>query len=78
MASATLLFTFSVDWFFISHRLAIARAARDAGYDVHAACKLTGREVELRAEGFTIHPLRMDRSTTTGRGSCGRCVTWPR
>jgi glycosyltransferase involved in cell wall biosynthesis len=68
MASATLLYIVNVDWFFISHRLGIARAARDSGYDVHIACGLTGREGELRAEGFTVHPLRMERGTTDGSG----------
>ena len=55
MASATLLFIVNVDWFFISHRLRIAQAARDAGYDVHVACSLTGREDEMRSEGLTVH-----------------------
>lgn len=68
MASATLLYIVNVDWFFISHRLRIAQAARDAGYDVHIACSLTGREEELRAEGFTVHPLRMQRGTIDGSG----------
>src|SRR5690349_13281184 len=68
MASATLLFIVNVDWFFISHRLRIAQAARDAGYDVHVACGVTGREEELRAEGFSVHPLRMERSTTDSAG----------
>lgn len=68
MASAKLLYIVNVDWFFISHRLRIAQAARDAGYEVHIACGLTGREGELRAEGFTVHPLRMQRGTIDGRG----------
>lgn len=66
MAGSRLLFIVNVDWFFISHRLAIARGARDAGYDVHIACKTTGREAELEAEGFTVHPLQLDRASTGG------------
>jgi glycosyltransferase involved in cell wall biosynthesis len=66
MPGSTLLFIVNVDWFFISHRLAIGRAARDAGYDVHIACKVTGREAELEAEGFTVHPLRLHRTSTGG------------
>ena len=62
MAGTTLLFIVNVDWFFISHRLAIARAARGAGYDVHIACRTTGRERELEIEGFIVHSLRLDRS----------------
>jgi glycosyltransferase involved in cell wall biosynthesis len=66
MVDGTLLFIVNVDWFFISHRLAIAQAARVAGYDVHVACRTTGRERELEDEGFTIHPLRLDRASTGG------------
>jgi glycosyltransferase involved in cell wall biosynthesis len=66
MAGGTLLFIVNVDWFFISHRLPIARAARKAGYEVHVACRLTGREAELREEGLIVHPLRLDRSGTGG------------
>jgi glycosyltransferase involved in cell wall biosynthesis len=64
MSPGTLLFIANVDWFFISHRMAIARAARAAGYAVHVACGLTGREAELRAAGFAVHPLRLSRAST--------------
>lgn len=61
------MYIVNVDWFFLSHRLAVARAARDAGFEVHVACGLTGRETELRSEGFTVHPLRLDRKSTGAR-----------
>lgn len=61
---STLLFVVNVDWFFISHRLPIARAAARAGHVVHIACGVTGREQDLRAEGFIVHPIRLDRGTT--------------
>lgn len=37
-----LLFVLNVDWFFVSHRLPIALAAKDAGYDVYVMCESTG------------------------------------
>ena len=30
-----LLYVVSEDWYFLAHRLPMARAARDAGYEVH-------------------------------------------
>ena len=40
-ASATrLLYVVSEDWYFLSHRLPMARAARDSGYEVHVATRV--------------------------------------
>ena len=61
-----LAFVVNTDWFFLSHRLAIARAARAAGYEVHIACGLTGRRAEMEAEGFTVHPIRLQRGSIAG------------
>lgn len=56
-----LLFVVNIDWFFISHRLPIAVAAKRAGYDVHIATIITdGREV-LEKHGLTVHPLGLVR-----------------
>lgn len=60
-----ILFVVNVDWFFISHRLPIAIAASDAGYDVHIACQVTSKKAELESHGFTIHELQLDRSGTS-------------
>lgn len=62
-ARKTLLLVVNVDWFFLSHRLPIALEAARQGYDVHVAAALTGRQAELRAHGFTVHPLQLDRSS---------------
>jgi len=52
-------------WFFISHRLPIALAARDAGYEVHIASRLgTIAEIELLAqENLQFHPIGFHRSS---------------
>jgi len=52
-------------WFFLSHRLPIALAARDAGYEVHVASKLgTIDEIrQLRQESLHFHPISFYRSS---------------
>lgn len=57
-----LLFIVNVDWFFVSHRLPIALAAKDAGYDVHIACNFTEHYDYLSSQGVTLHRLPFDRS----------------
>lgn len=59
------LFIANVGWFFLSHRLALARAAAAAGYEVHVAC---GIEADWEAEriegaGFRFHRLPLERSS---------------
>ncbi|MBZ8134262.1 glycosyl transferase family 1 [Afifella sp. IM 167] len=49
------------DWYFVSHRLPIARAARDAGMSVHVATRISAHGEALEREGFTVHPLRWRR-----------------
>jgi glycosyltransferase involved in cell wall biosynthesis len=60
-----LLFIVNVDWFFISHRLPIALAAIEHGYEVHLACGVTERRGELEASGIVVHPLSISRSGTS-------------
>jgi glycosyltransferase involved in cell wall biosynthesis len=53
-----LLFFVTEDWYFCSHRLPLARAARDAGYDVRVATRVAAHGETIRAEGFGLIPLR--------------------
>ena len=62
--SMKLLFIVNVDWFFISHRLPIALAAIEKGYEVHIACGITDRRSELEALDIVVHPLSISRSGT--------------
>jgi len=59
----TLLYLVTEDWFFWSHRLAIARAARDAGYRVVVATREEAHGARIREEGFTLAPIRLRRSS---------------
>ncbi|WP_029897404.1 glycosyltransferase family 4 protein [Desulfohalovibrio reitneri] len=58
---ASLLFVVSEDWYFLSHRLHIALAAKEAGHTVAVAARDTGRAGDIRAAGLDFHPLRLDR-----------------
>ena len=52
------------DWYFLSHRLPMARAARDAGYEVHVATRVANGGTAIVAEGFQLHPLKWRRGST--------------
>jgi glycosyltransferase involved in cell wall biosynthesis len=62
-----LLFVVNVSWFFISHRLELAKHALNRGYDVHVATRVTSevdRQTILTA-GLTLHEIAI------GRGDSG-------
>ncbi len=59
----TLLYLVSEDWFFWSHRLAVARGARDAGWRVVVACRVDQHGDRVRAEGFQLVSLAMQRGS---------------
>mgnify|MGYP005845655745 CR=1 FL=1 len=55
----TLLYLVNIPRFFVSHRLPLAIAARNAGYDVHVATSDADEAsiAQIKAQGFTFHPL---------------------
>lgn len=59
-----LLFVVNVDWFFVSHRLPLAVAARDKGLMVKVAAADTGMSEKIRDYGFDFIPLPISRSGT--------------
>jgi glycosyltransferase involved in cell wall biosynthesis len=58
-----LLYLVTEDWYFLSHRLPMARAAQRAGYDVHVATHLNGSGSAIESYGFTLHPLAWRRGS---------------
>ena len=56
-----LLFTVGDDEFFCSHRMPVARAARDAGFAVAVACPVASHGDTIRAEGMRVLPVPMKR-----------------
>lgn len=57
-----LLYVVTEDWYFWSHRLPIARAARDAGWEVHVATRIAEHRSLMEAEGFHLHHIGFHRS----------------
>ena len=47
-----LLFLVTEDWYFLSHRLALALACKKQGYEVYIGCKDTGKIDEIKSYGF--------------------------
>jgi glycosyltransferase involved in cell wall biosynthesis len=60
-AGKRVLFLVNVDWFFLSHRLPVAVALRDAGADVTVAAAHTGRRQAIEDAGFAFIPLPLSR-----------------
>lgn len=63
MRRRKLIFVIADDWYFWSHRLPLARAARDAGFEIILATRFQDREKEIRDEGFKLAPLHLFRDS---------------
>jgi glycosyltransferase involved in cell wall biosynthesis len=58
-----LLYVVTEDWAFLSHRLPMARAAREAGFEVHVGTRLSGGAAAIKTEGFILHPIPFARGS---------------
>ena len=58
-----ILYVVTEDWYFLSHRLPMARAAKAAGYEVHVATRLNNGKAAIEAEGFVPHALSWQRGS---------------
>ena len=56
-----LLFVVTEDWYFWSHRLDLARAAAQAGFDVSIATRVTDHGERIQGEGFWLFPIGLSR-----------------
>ena len=56
-----LLFFVSEDWYFCSHRLPLAVAAKDAGYDVVVVTRVAAHGERIRDAGLRLVPFDMSR-----------------
>ena len=56
-----LLFIVTEDWYFLSHRLALALACKKRGYEVYVGCKDTGKIEEIKSYGFNCYNLKLYR-----------------
>jgi glycosyltransferase involved in cell wall biosynthesis len=64
----TILFVATVDWYFISHRLSLACAARDAGLDVSVATAPGRFRNVIEREGLKFYPLLLRRKNRAPLG----------
>lgn len=63
-SAPVLLYLVTEDWYFLSHRIPMAKAARAAGFDVHVATHVTGDGGKrIESLGFTVHPLAWRRGS---------------
>ena len=56
-----LLFLVTEDWYFVSHRLSIAIAAREAGYDVAVATRARQHVEIIQKAGIRVIPFELSR-----------------
>ena len=56
-----ILYLVSEDWYFMSHRIPMARAAQKAGYEVHVATRVGECADPIQKEGFLLHPIHWRR-----------------
>lgn len=57
-----ILFIVNVDWYFISHRLPVAKMAIQRGFEVHLACSITDKLAEIEEAGIAVHEVPFSRS----------------
>jgi glycosyltransferase involved in cell wall biosynthesis len=61
MKKTKLLYFVSEDWYFCSHRLPLAVAAQEAGYDVVVVTRVTAHGEHIRDAGLSLIPFEMSR-----------------
>lgn len=64
-AKRVLVYLVTEDWYFLSHRLPMARAAQAAGYDVHVVTQVDKGAAAIAAEGFRLHPVMWKRGSVS-------------
>jgi glycosyltransferase involved in cell wall biosynthesis len=64
MRKAKILFLVNVDWFFLSHRLPVAIAAAERGFEVHVATTITDKAHIIEESGFILHEVGISRGKT--------------
>ena len=64
-----ILYVVTEDWYFLSHRLPMACAAKVADYQVHVATRFKDSKTAIEAEGFVPHELSWSRGSLSPLGS---------
>ena len=58
-----ILFIVTEDWYFISHRLKLARYLKKKGFEVSVCCKDTGKINNIKKNGIAHYSLSVDRKS---------------
>ena len=68
--SRRILYVVNIGWFFLSHRLSLAIAAKNEGFDVHVACGIDHPDEEeaIRRNGLKFHRLSLSRASRSPIG----------
>jgi glycosyltransferase involved in cell wall biosynthesis len=61
MRTKKLLFFVTEDWYFCSHRLPLALAAKNAGYDVSVVTRVGSHGEQIKSAGLKLYPLNLSR-----------------
>ena len=69
MSKPKLIFFVTEDWYFLLHRLAMARAAQQAGFEVGVITKVTGQAGRIRDLGIALHPIKLRRGSLSPWGN---------
>jgi glycosyltransferase involved in cell wall biosynthesis len=69
-----LLYVVTEDWAFLSHRLPMARAAREDGFEVHVATRVNDGAAAITAERFVLHPIPFARGSLSPLASLSTIV----
>jgi len=74
MNARRLLYVVSEDWYFLSHRLPMARAAKAAGFEVHVATRVIDGSSAIAREGFILHPIPFVRGRLSPRAAVATVI----
>ncbi len=58
-----ILFIVTEDWYFISHRLELAKYLKKRGFEISVCCKDTGKINDIIKNGIDHFPLSVDRKS---------------
>ena len=75
--ASKLIYLVSEDWYFLSHRLPMARAARGAGYEVHVLTRVVDGGAAIAHEGFALHPIPWQRGSASPLAALATIRTVP-
>ena len=64
MGKNKILFLVTEDWYFLSHRLKMAKYFSNKGYEIHVCCKDTGRSKDFISYDFIHHNIKMQRKSS--------------